>query len=97
MKKMTTENIKLSIRFFALLREIVGASKISIEVDKGNSVNDIIEYLTVEYHDLQEHLYTDGSVNSQFIYVLNGKNISSFDDILSDSDELAILPPSGGG
>lgn len=97
MKKMTTENIKLSIRFFALLREIVGTSKISINTNKGNSIIDIIEYLTSEYQELKEHLYTDGSINSQFIYILNGENITSLEEILTNSDELAILPPSGGG
>ncbi|MCE7736495.1 MAG: MoaD/ThiS family protein [Candidatus Heimdallarchaeota archaeon] len=94
---MTTENIKLSIRFFALLREIVGTSKISINTNKGNSIIDIIEYLTSEYQELKEHLYTDGSINSQFIYILNGENITSLEEILTNSDELAILPPSGGG
>lgn len=94
---MTTEKIKLSIRFFALLREIVGTSKISIKINEGNSVIDVIEYLTTKYQKLQEHLYSNGSINSQFIYILNGENISSLDDLLTDSDELAILPPSGGG
>ena len=30
-------------------------------------------------------------------YILNGENITSLDEILTDCDELAILPPSGGG
>ena len=94
---MTTENIRLSIRFFALLREIVGASKISINVNKGSSIAWVIKYLTTKYQNLHEHLYSNGSINSQFIYIVNGENITSLDEVLTDSDELAILPPSGGG
>jgi len=94
---MTTDTIKLSVRFFAILREIVGVSRISIPIKKGTSVLGTIEQLTVKFRDLKDYLYVNGMVNSQFIYIINGENISSLDDILNDNDELVILPPSGGG
>ena len=97
MKKMGSEKINLSIRFFAILREIVGSSRLSIHINHGNSIVDVIGDLILTYDGLKKHLYTNNTINTQFVYVLNGEGTSSFDTILKDNDELAILPPSGGG
>lgn len=89
--------ITIIIRFFAMMREIVGKSKILYEITENISINRVIIELADEIPNLKNILFNKNNVNESLLFVLNGQTVESLQVILKDNDELTILPPSGGG
>jgi sulfur-carrier protein len=94
----------IKVKLFANLREAAGTSEILLS---GERVIDILLSLTEKYPLLRDLIFeklegTDeipvlfGSIN----VLINGNNIrhlDGLDTLLSDADEVAILPPISGG
>ena len=91
------KKINISIRFFAMMREIVGKSKISIEINENSSINVIMSELADSIPDLRNVLFMKNTINESLVFVLNGQTVKLLTTIISEGDELTILPPSGGG
>ena len=97
------ETLKLSIRFFTTLREITGKREEHLEVETSHlRVKDVLDQLA-EMHgrEFKEYVYSEeGNVRDYLQLLVNGKSVRSMDQLdtlLKEGDQLAIVPPVGGG
>jgi sulfur-carrier protein len=77
----------VSVRLFAALRELAGASRTQTE---GRTVGDIVETLSAAHG---ERFAKIAQVSS---FVVNGER-ATLTTAVADGDEVAILPPVSGG
>ncbi len=84
--------MKIFIRSFAIIREIIGQKKIEIIVDDGCNLRTIKDKLVEQYNALNEIL-------PNVIFAINGKEVDTdFENlILSNGDTIQLIPPTGGG
>jgi MoaD family protein len=81
--------MKVRVRFFAAPREALGKSEIEVTLPEGATVTDLIERLKEEHPIL--HAYT------RFLSVAVNRAYVGWGTGLHDGDEVACLPPVGGG
>lgn len=94
--------MKLTVRYFASLREIVKKKEDSLEFDKEVTVEELLRILSNKYGEkFKEYVY-DGKEcpkkNLQFL--IDGKSITTLNNVktkLSDGSQFVIIPPVGGG
>ena len=83
------QQIRISILFFANLREIAGTKEITLEIPPGSSVAELKKLVAEIYPLLAPHLETTLiSVNKEY-----GFN----EDVIPDDAEVAFFPPVSGG
>ncbi len=80
--------MKITVRFFALGRELVGRDTLSREIAENTSVAAVLESLKSEYPQLAK-------LNS-FLLAVNMEYVPP-EALLNEGDELAIIPPVSGG
>jgi molybdopterin synthase sulfur carrier subunit len=95
---------EVKIKLFANLREKAGTSELQLS---GEKVIDVLLSLTEKYPELESLIFEQSEEGSEIpamrgsINVLiNGNNVrhlDGLDTLLSDGDELAVLPPVSGG
>ena len=84
-----TSEITVTVRLFAAPREFLGKSVIELSLPEGARLSDLIDRLSAEYPGLSKYLpYSKLAVNHA---------IAPHETILKDGDEVALLPPVGGG
>ena len=94
--------MKVSIRFFAALREIVGKKEETLEfsTDRDVDVGKVLKRLA-DLHgmDFAEYVYDTqtGDVHGYLQILVNEKAAKKLNMKLRDGDVLAIIPPVGGG
>jgi molybdopterin converting factor subunit 1 len=86
---MTNEQIRVRVRFFAAPREALGTGEIEIEVPAGSTVGELIGRLTERYPVLRAY--------TRFMSVAVNRAYVGMQTELHDGDEVACLPPVGGG
>lgn len=81
--------MRVKLRFFASIKDVVNASEINYKIVEGETCSEIIERLKKDYQLIEK------SIERCFL----AKNGSYVDRsaMLRDGDELAILPPVSGG
>ncbi|MHA1637793.1 MAG: ubiquitin-like small modifier protein 1 [Candidatus Thorarchaeota archaeon] len=91
---------RITIKFFATIREVVGTKSIEIEVD---TIEDMLHKLKKQFGrpfiDTAIDLET-GELKRFFSCMINGKRIELLDGYLTkleDNDTVALFPPVGGG
>ena len=89
MKLDIQENDKIKVKLFAILRERVGESEISITVPTGITVDYLNSEILKKYPQLK-------SFNNKFVTSVNWK-VTTGNTIISSKDEIALLPPVSGG
>lgn len=96
--------MRVSVRFFTNLRELVGKREETLEFADGEKVT--VELILKRLAELYgkgfvEYVYNkSGKIKGYLQFLVNGRSVSSQEDFereLSDGDVLAILPPVGGG
>ena len=95
----------VSVRYFTVLREIVGKKEETIEFSKGQkaTVNSVLKCLSTKYgKEFDEYVYDPKTreVKGFLQFLVNGRSLSGakpMESPLSDGDVLAILPPVSGG
>ena len=80
--------MKIEIALFGIIKEIVGASSLSYELTEGKNVNALLEKLHQEYPRLQNLKSLLVAVNSEY---------ADDEQVLSEKDEIALIPPVSGG
>ena len=86
---MKNRKIRIRVRFFAAPREALGVGEIEREIPAGTTVGELVELLTEEYPVLRAY--------TRFISVAVNRAYVGMQTELQDGDEVACLPPVGGG
>ena len=94
--------LKVTVRFFTTLREIVGKKEEQLEFSKPSSVNTMLKQLSKKYgKDFDDYMFDElGDLQGHLQILVNGLSVSTMKGLntkLSDGDQVAILPPVGGG
>lgn len=90
--------VKVTIKFYATIREKIKTDHIELEAD---TFRKVIEILIKMYPLLEEEIIDDEfKLKDRYVYLVNGRNIvflNGLDTKLKDGDKLAIFPPIAGG
>jgi sulfur-carrier protein len=88
------------IKAFANFRDILGKD-MDVEVKDCSTIKDLLDDLISSRRRLKSALFDEsGQIKEYVILMKNRKNINSLDGLqtmLSEGDEVAILPPVAGG
>src|SRR3982751_3587099 len=77
----------VKVRLFAALRELAGASEVEADAD---TVAEVIEVLSARYGERFSRIVEVGSA------VVDGERVSP-ETVVTDGQEVALLPPVSGG
>ncbi len=81
--------MKVTVKFFAALREAVGKPEMERELPPGATVQDLLNLLTQEHPVLSRYVsHINVAVNRKYV---------DLQTTLQQGDEVACLPPVGGG
>ena len=86
---MDTSSVRIEIRAFARARELLGSGALVLDLPAGATVADAWAALEQRVPQLREFAASTR--------VARNARMAKRDDALSDGDELALLPPVGGG
>ena len=92
--------VKIKIKSFAMIREILGDEEIYMEIEKGMNLFDILKSLTNMYSDLSMIWFDDDVWNPNFVILIDDEIISPKEfkmRTFESGNKMIILPPSGGG
>jgi len=94
--------VRVKVRFFTTLREIVGKREEQIEFSQAVTVEELLKQLSRKYGErFQDYVYDEkGKVRNHLQFLINGKStttLQGFKTRLREGDQIAILPPVGGG
>ncbi len=81
--------MRVTVRLFARLRDVAGASELAREIDPGATVGSVWRQLAIEYPALGPY---ERSVSSAI-----NADYARMDTPIRDGDEIAFLPPVSGG
>jgi MoaE-MoaD fusion protein len=81
--------VKVSLRFFAIVRERIGTGEQTVELPDGSRVADVVGWVQREYADLAPLFRTS--------MVMRNQEYVDGDEALADGDEIAFIPPVSGG
>ena len=95
--------MKVTVRFFALAREIVGAREQEVELANGSTAGDLLELLASQNGEkFREFLFDEktSEPRSNLQFLVGDKLLADLDGlatVLLDDTVFAIIPPVGGG
>jgi molybdopterin synthase sulfur carrier subunit len=79
--------MKVKVFFFAKSREIVGKSRMDLEIHEAETVSSMLRRLQSQFSEL---------LDIQIVVAVNNEYVEN-DRELHDGDEVAIIPPVSGG
>jgi molybdopterin synthase sulfur carrier subunit len=99
------EYLRVSVRFFTILREVTRKKEEVLEFPEGENVTiaAVLKKLADRYgRKFSEYVYEKRTreVKGFLQFLVNGRSMASFKGlatVLVDGDVLAIIPPVGGG
>jgi molybdopterin converting factor subunit 1 len=81
--------MKVQVKLFAALREATGTAQMELDLPPQAKVQDLVDALVRQYPALRSRLvFVHAAVNRKYV---------SMQAELRDGDEVALLPPVGGG
>ena len=80
--------MKLIIRLFGIVREIVGKSELEVELKKDSTAQDLLFFFKENYTELHDLTSLLVAVNQEYV---------DMDTVLKSSDEIVLIPPVSGG
>lgn len=94
--------MRITIRYFTMLREITGKRKEEIDAKEDSTIEDLLNRLDRKYGKKFEEYIFSGRKHKglRLLFLLNGKNIEQLDGfktILQSGNVLTIIPPVAGG
>ncbi len=81
--------MNVKVRFFAAMREAMGRMEVALELPPGTTVQQLIEQIAERYPMLHPYL-------SAALVAVNRRYVLPQTE-LQDEDEVAFVPPVGGG
>jgi molybdopterin synthase sulfur carrier subunit len=101
---MSTKSTKnnVIVKFFTTLREVVGRKEEKLELPQTATVDALLRVLSKEYgKEFNNYIYDElGNVRRYLQFMVNGQSITTLQGLktkLKEGDQIAILPPVGGG
>jgi MoaD family protein len=94
--------MKVTMRFFTILKEITKKNKEELEVPSTTTLADLLHLLSQKYgHQFKNYVYAqNGQMNTHLQVLINWVNITTLNGVnttLQEHDEIAIIPPVSGG
>ncbi|MHB9099672.1 MAG: ubiquitin-like small modifier protein 1, partial [Syntrophales bacterium] len=93
--------MKITIRAYATLREVIGTSETTLVLPPGETVKGLLENLCKTHPGLRAQLFdVAGQVKPYILILKNGRNIMSLqqlDTVIGEDDVIALFPPVAGG
>jgi molybdopterin converting factor subunit 1 len=80
--------MNITVKFFALGRELIGASAVTLTLEEGASVQDAVAHIQAEHPNFASLPSFLTAVNTRY---------AERTVLLNNNDELAIIPPVSGG
>ncbi len=80
--------MKVEIALFGITKEIIGKDKLSLDLQEGSKVAQVMEKLYAGYPQLKNLKSLLIAVNSEY---------AEEEQILNEKDEIALIPPVSGG
>ena len=87
--EVTAGKIHIKVRFFAAPREALGKGELEMDVPAATTVGQLVEILTDQHRVLRPY--------TRFLNVAVNRAYVGMQTVLHDGDEVAYLPPVGGG
>lgn len=81
----------VTVKFFAVLKSLVGKEEVSVEIKEGTSLAQLIEQLKADLPPLIDIMKKGG------LLISVNQEVLEKDAIIKDGDEVAFLPPFAGG
>jgi len=81
--------VRVTVRLFARLRDIAGASELARELAPGATIGEVWRELAGEFPELAGY---ERSISSAI-----NADYARMDQVIRDGDEIAFLPPVSGG
>ena len=78
----------VTVRFFALGRELMGTSELVLSLPTPTTVQDVIRHITAQHPQLERLPSFVVAKNAEYAFET---------DVVENGDELAIIPPVSGG
>ena len=88
--------MKVTVRYFARYRSLVGKGEEEVELPEGATVMDLIERIREMHPVLKNEVFAEDDDLADVNVSRNGRYVR-FDEILKDGDVVAIFPPVSGG
>ena len=88
--------MKVTVRYFARYRSLIGKSEEELEVPDGITVRELIEILRERHPILKTEVFAEDDDLADVNVSRNGRYVR-FDEVLRDGDTVAVFPPVSGG
>ena len=88
--------MKVTVRYFARYRSLVGKGEEEVELPEGATVMDLIEEIKKMHPVLRNEVFAEDDDLADVNVSRNGRYVR-FDEILKEGDVVAIFPPVSGG
>ncbi len=89
------------LKLFSTLRDAVGIKELTIPVETGQTVREMIEVISSVNATLGQKIIEENGELTGLVHILvNGRNImwlKGLDTMLTADDEIILLPPTAGG
>lgn len=80
--------MKVTIKLFAIYRDILGRPELTMDIDEGTTVSDLFGQML--------HDKAGAALRESTMFAVNEAYVSS-DTVLNDGDRVAFIPPVSGG
>jgi len=94
--------MKVTVKFFTVLRELTGKKEDEIELPNTITVEELLSLLSERHgQGFTDYVYDEkGRVRDHLQFLINGRSITNlqrFETRLEEGNTFAIIPPVGGG
>lgn len=92
---------RVTVKFFAYIREKVGASEVVLDLNDNAKISDVINILVNKYPNIKNLILDDvGALRDDLLYLLDGRDVRVLHGLntsIGNGGVFAILPPFSGG
>ena len=90
--------IQVKVEFIGLLREITGENQLTLDMEDGATLKDVMEKLADKYgRGLENRILEANRISDDALVIINGKSIRAADVrsvLMRNGDSLALAPES---